>query len=422
MTLIKASCFSFLMLFITCAFAKETSTETPIKHIVVIFQENRPFDHYFGTYPHALNPKNEPRFIARKDTPRINGLTRALRENNQNLHQPFRLSRSQVNTCNPNHKYTVLQQSCDSGMMDQFVQTGGSVCSNPSVVMGYFDGNTVTALWNYAQFFSMSDNFHTTTIGASTVGAINLISGQPHGAIPNTLTEGSTPIVVQGTIINDIDPKYDRCSATPDTVELTGKNIGNRLNEKNITWGWFQGGFRNCSQTHKGPSGQPVLDYVPHHNPFQFYKSTSNPLHLRPSSVSKIGKTDRANHLYDISDFWAAVKDGNIPSVSFLKAAAYQNGHAGNSSPLLEQQFLTTTINRLQKTPQWKNMAIIIAYDDSGGWYDHEVPPIINQSQIFADAFTAPGLCGTNPPFGGYQGRPGYGFRGPPSRFRPPKD
>src|SRR5581483_3587571 len=99
MTLIKASCFSFLMLFITCAFAKETSTETPIKHIVVIFQENRPFDHYFGTYQHALNPKNEPRLIARKDTPRINGLTIALRENNQNLHQPFRLSRSQVNTC-----------------------------------------------------------------------------------------------------------------------------------------------------------------------------------------------------------------------------------------------------------------------------------------------------------------------------------
>lgn len=397
-------------LFPAAAFAD--STKTPIKHLVVIFQENRTFDHYFGTYPKALNNKGETEFVARKNTPIVNGLSKPLRHHNQNLVQPFRLNPSQSLTNNPGHTYTVLQQACHAGLMDQFVQTTGTTLNPPSQVMGYFDGNTVTALWNYAQYFAMSDNFHTTNICGSTVGAINLISGQVHGAIPTSLTVGPLPIVDQGTLLNDIDPTYDTASVGP-TVELTGLNIGNLLNSKGITWGWFQGGFGNPTATHIGPAGLPVVDYIPHHNPFQYYQSTSNPNHLPPTSPKMVGKTDQANHNYDISDFWAAIKKGNLPAISFLKAPAYQDGHATYSTPQFEQQFLVSTINQLQKLPEWKNMAIIIAYDDSGGWYDHEVPTIINQSQLTADAFVSPGNAGSNTPFGGYQGRVGYGFRVP---------
>ena len=79
-----------------------------------------------------------------------------------------------------------------------------------------------------------------------------------------------------------------------------------------------------------------------------------------------------------------------MPAVSFLKAPAYQDGHAGYSSPLDEQRFLVETINRLQKTPDWKNTAVVIAYDDSDGWYDHQMSPIVNQSNDPAhDALTA---------------------------------
>lgn len=406
----------FLLFFITVTIAKLfgahscKSPSTPIKHLVIIFQENRSFDHYFGSYPFALNPPSDPPFFPRKGTPAINGLSLALCSINQNLAQPFRLTRDQAaaDTNAPIHQYTPLQQACDGGLMDKFVQFTGANCNPPSIVMGYFDGNSVTAMWNYAQYFAMSDNFHSTHIGASTVGALNLISGQVHGVIPLSLPN----IIVQGTMINDIDPFYDDCSG-PFTAQLTGINIGNLLNQKGITWGWFQGGFSDCSSKHPNPSGILVADYVPHHNPFQYYQSTSNPEHLPPSSLEMVGKTDRANHLYDISDFWSAAEEGNVPAVSFFKAPAYQNGHAGNSSPLLEQEFLVSTINRLQRLPQWKNMAIIIAYDDSGGWYDHEVPTIVNQSQISNDAFSAPGSIGNNPPLGGYQGRPSYGFRLP---------
>ena len=71
---------------------------------------------------------------------------------------------------------------------------------------------------------------------------------------------------------------------------------------------------------------------------------------------------------------------GNLAAVSFLKAAAYQNGHAMYSNPLDEQTFLVNTINALEKSPFWESTAVIIAYDDSDGWHDHVMPPIVNGS------------------------------------------
>jgi phospholipase C len=272
--------------------------------------------------------------------------------------------------------------------------------------MDYFDGNTVTALWNYAQNFALSDNSYGTVFGPSTPGALNLISGNTHGTAD--LTSGT----VDGTVIGDPDPKGDKASGTS-VVQMSGQNIGDLLNSKQITWGWFEGGFDNPSATHIGADKNPTKDYIPHHQPFQYYPQTANPNHLPPTSVAMIGKTDQANHQYDITRFWEALRAHKLPAVSFLKAPAYQDGHAGYSSPLLEQQFLVNTINELMKAPEWNHTAIIIAYDDSDGWYDHVMSPIVNQSQTKYDALTGTGSAGTNPPLGGFQGRAGYGPRLP---------
>lgn len=389
----------FFTLAVSSLFAHET--QTPIKHLVIIFPENVSFDHYFGTYPHALNPPKEPYFKGKPRTPAANVLSKGLLKHNTNLINPFRLDRSQATLGNPKHHYTDLQLLYHVGLLDQFIQ----VNKGDETVMGYFDGNTVTALWNYAQRFSMSDNCFCTTFGPSTIGAINLVSGQTHGAVPPFLEKGDETLVFDGTLLNDVDPEFDKCSAPP-TVRLEGKNIGDLLNEKNITWGWFQGGFNDCNASHNG-----FKDYVPHHEPFQFYASTSNPEHLPPSSADKIGHQDQANHQYDLDDFWTALRSGNLPSVSFLKPAAYQNGHPVNSSPLELQTFLVKTINNLQRLPQWAEMAIIIAWDDSGGWYDHVMPPIINQSQIPQDAYVSPGNAGNVVPVN--QGQFAYGPRIP---------
>jgi phospholipase C len=403
---------------------KDDSTATPIKHLVVIFQENVSFDHYFGTYPNALNPAGEPQFDAAPNTPSVNGLTDALLTNNPNADNPKRLDPNvpaDVVTCDQDHGYKDEQAAFDNGLMDKFVQTlAGSSCSDKSIVMDYYDGNTVTALWNYAQNFAMSDNSYSSTFGPSTPGALNLISGQTHGATTPDIANN----VDNGTIIGDPRPiaANDDCTiATASKAAMSGTNVGDLLNQQNITWGWFQGGFKpssvvngvaHCASTHMNVAGATVTDYIPHHEPFQYFTSTANPHHLPPSSTDMIGKTDQANHQYDLSDFWAAVDSGHMPAVSFLKAAAYQDGHAAYSDPLDEQTFLVDTINALEKTPEWKDTAVVIAYDDSDGWYDHQMSPILMHSASTDDALTGTGLCGT-PKQGAYLDRCGYGPRQP---------
>jgi phospholipase C len=400
------------------------TTSTPIKHLIVIFQENVSFDHYFATYPDAMNLPDEAPFYASSNTPTINGLSELNLKNNTNLINPFRMDKEgaiTVATCDNNHAYTAIQQAYNGGLMDKFVEYNGIVregCS-PDQVMGYFDGNTVTALWNYAQHFAMSDNFHSTITGPSLPGHINLISGQTHGVIPENI-EGE---VSQGTLIGDSDALFDDCSEGQ-KIYLTGKNVGDLLNEKEIKWGWFSGGFAPsnrtangeaiCQSSHKNIAGNDVTDYVVHHEPFQYFNATANPHHLPPSSVEMIGRTDQANHQYDLVDFWNAAENGNLPSVSFIKAPYYQTGHASASDPIDEQSFLVDTINRLQKLPQWNNTAIIIAYDDSGGWYDHSMPPIVSQSSDpeYDRLLGADGLCG-KAPTNAYQDRCGYGGRLP---------
>src|SRR5262249_6170198 len=179
------------------------STKTTIQHVVVIFQENVSFDHYFGTYPNATNPAGEPKFTARKNTPSVNGLTNVLLNDNPNSANPRRLDRNQAVTCDQSHGYTAEQQAFDGGLMDRFVEdTAGGSCADKSIVMDYYDGNTVTALWNLAQNFAMSDNSYSTAFGPSSPGAVNLISGNTHGAVGTTGVENNT-------LYSDADPRFD---------------------------------------------------------------------------------------------------------------------------------------------------------------------------------------------------------------------
>jgi phospholipase C len=125
-----------------------------------------------------------------------------------------------------------------------------------------------------------------------------------------------------------------------------------------------------------------------------------------------IGRTDQANHQYDLTDFDAALKGGNLPAVSFLKASEYQDGHAAYSDPIDEQHFIVDTINTLQKSKDWSSTAVVIAYDDSDGWYDHVAPFISNASTSAAhDVAVCSGSSA--PVLGGYQDRCGPSQRLP---------
>jgi phospholipase C len=433
-----------------------TRTTTPIQHVVVIFGENISFDHYWGTYPYATNPAGEPKFVAAPGTPGVNGFTAALLNNNPNFlnaanttgkSNPFRLDRSQASTADQDHNYTPEQEAFHAGLMDAFPEYTGTPGPPPTgdtttgLVMGYYDGNTVTALWNYAQHFALNDNSYGSNFGPSTVGAINLISGQTNGV--SDQVAASSKVVSDGdggfTDIGDADPIGDSCSTTTGAqIHMSGQNIGDLLNAADITWGWFEGGFDLTKTNSNGTSGcnrtttsavtgVTENDYIQHHEPFQYYDSTENLKHVRPSSVSAIGHTDGANHQYDIDDFYAAVRAGNLPAVSFLKAPGYQDAHAGYSDPLDEQTFVVNVINFLMTTPEWSSTAVFINYDDSDGWYDHQLGQIVNQSTTADDMLTGDGQCGNGTetalpgPSGAThaQGRCGYGPRLPMMAISP---
>jgi phospholipase C len=399
------------------------STATPIEHLVIIFQENVSFDHYFGTYPNSLNLPGETPFHAKPGTPSVNGFTDALLHQNPNLNpangagagNPFRLSPAQAVTADQDHDYTAEQQAFDKGLLDLFPlyagtagppPAGGGITSTTGLNLGYFDGNTVTALWNYAQNYAMSDNHFSTTFGPSTPGAINLISGQTNGVV---MTKNGTGDEVDGgagslSVIGDPDPIGDVCSnPTRNQIQMGGKNIGDLLNAAGVTWGSFMGGFNlaivnsngstSCKRSSTGLAGK-TGDYIPHHAWFQYYASTANPNHTRPASIAEIGYGGPANHEYDLDDFYAAVKARNFPAVSFIKAQAFQDGHAGYSDPIDEQNFIVALVNFLQRQDDWRSTAVVVMYDDSDGWYDHQMGPIVNQSTGPADALTGPNACG----------------------------
>jgi phospholipase C len=457
--------------------------------VIVIFGENNSYDHYYATYPKIAysganagdkNEIDQTNFSSTATAPANNNLLAPLNPstwaaisnptlltanpngptgsgaafNGAAAVNPFLLWNDQAATADQNHSAEPEQLAYDNGAMDQFPGSTGSTASVPAPVssdspadtttkgqvMGYFDGTTVTALWNYSQAFSMNDNAYTSQFGPSTPGAINLISGQTNGLsatlnlIPgttgvqggtctptssNSCTTSAGTAIPDGqggfTLVGDADPIGDVCSTGTVEVSMAGKNIGDLLNAQNVTWGWFIGGFNlnaqpnpngsfGCNRNTPGTQGnyETDPDYIQHHQPFQYYKTTQNLKHLRPSSELAIGYTnepgtttpDPANHQYDTSDFFTALSLNNLPAVSFLKAPGYQDGHPGYSDPIDEQRFIVQVVNAVMASPEWTSTAIIITYDDSDGWYDHQMPPIVNPSSSpLVDALGGTGVC-----------------------------
>src|SRR5580692_6942174 len=382
---------------VSASYYRDTNkTATPIKHLVVIFDENVSFDHYFGTYPYAANTDGT-KFVAKPGTPTVDGLYSKITKNGPV--GPL-LTHAQALTCDQNHGYFPEQEAENNGQMNMFVQfteqddcsTTGEYYGPPGIVMDYYDGNTVTGLWNYAQNYAMSDNNWDTTFGPSTEGAIDVSSGLSSDSYAVTPAGAKTTdagaITSDGTTYGDIDPYYDECSDSSHTSSnpegvMTGENIGDLLNTKHVTWGWFQGGFAPTSSNSGGAvcgaqsdniDGSELAEYTPHWDPFQYNATTANPAHLAPSSESAIGRTDQANHQYDLSDFSETLKDGNMPSVSYLKGTTEESGHPGESGPLDEQTFIVNTVNQIEQSKYWSSTAIVITYDDSDGWYDHQAP------------------------------------------------
>ena len=265
--------------------------------------------------------------------------------------------------------------------------------------MNYYDGNTVTAMWNYAQHFALNDNSFGTTFGPSAPGAINLVSGNTGGidtahSVRGALTPSEGDTVADGT--RRPEPHRRRPALlgrllqprrrgphrhqhrrppqrpAPELGLVPGRlhpqlrrTPGHRTRHRLTTSSTSRVGpparppttsARPSAGRHDGAKAWGTkADYIPHHEPFQYYSSTANPHHLAPKSLSVVGtdtatpgKFNTANHQYDMStfdDLVSAIHQGklsssHLPAVSFLKAPGYEDGHAAYSDPIDEQRFV----------------------------------------------------------------------------------
>ena len=462
-------------------------TATPVKHLVVIFQENISYDHYFGTYPRAQNNPGETPFKASKHTPINNNLltpldvnngftplvgvnlltnnpnsnpnaplvTNNLRHNGTDAANPFRLSPSQASTADQGHNDMPEQAAYNNGQMDGFpawVGTAGGTATNgplppPAAVatkgltMGYYDGNTVTAFWNYAQHYAMNDNSYSSQFGPSSPGALNLISGQANGFSHATnVHDGSGNLLHPtheafgdashtpeqhhhdrrcrsgaGRVLQPHHRSGHRCtaatSATCSTVATSpgaGSRAGSTCRPSTRTAAPAARGSL-CRPSRTSRSRRPITSRITSLSSTTPRPAT-RPTRGRPRSRRSGRATSQAPTRPSLRTTSTTPTTssprsmaGNLPSVSFLKAPAFQDGHAGYSNPIDEQAFIVKAVNAVQKSKFWKDTAIVILYDDSDGWYDHQMPPIVNPSfNPNVDVLNAPGVCN----LGLQQGRP----------------
>jgi phospholipase C len=351
----------------------ENGTRSPIKHTIILYQENISFDHYFGTYGHGSNG-----IPAGSTQSYTNGTA------TWGPYAPAQLlGTTQSRTCDVDHNYSNMIKMVDHGAMDQFLQFGNDkTVGTPATTCPKFEtltppGTGATALanayytgtagdpnaplqnyWKLASQYTLADNFFQGVYGPSTPGAQWLV------AATNNTPGDPNPI---GDVCNDYP-----ASISPQNIP----NLGAEATAAGTSWAWFQGGFGTCTPT-------AVNGYSPHHDPFQYFTSTADLTHADAFDPN-LSYPQANRHQRDLSVFDAALAGKpvagqsvvpTLPAISWVKAPQLEDGHPGYSGPALEDAFVGDLAARLKASPYWKDTALVIAFDETGGWWDHVAPP-----------------------------------------------
>ncbi len=398
-----------------------------IDHIIVIYQENRSFDHYFGAYQPPggglvaglldREGRIDARFSGLQKNPagvpygylpvpyQLPGFAGALIENG-----PFRLAPFIPPDANvpwdPMHHFFRMFAQVNHGNMDRFVALalpGKRVFfdkgpgrdpiemmfaeSTPSgAVMGFYARQDLPHYHRLADEYVLFDHFFQAMSGGSTGNALYLAAARSaQWSKPPLAKTGSLdppvfdrPYDKSGILINDVAPVngptetyMGSLDLTPPPDEQTYPNIGDRLNAASLAWAWYNEGWNAVKpwalKTAFGPGdGSVVVDtpalYVSHHNPFQYY----------PSWFANV----KAGHIRDSDDFFADLKAGRLPDVSFIKATGSHDEHPADSAPGWGEEWVIGLLKALGDSRLWAKSAVVIAFDEGGGFWDHVAPPM----------------------------------------------
>jgi phospholipase C len=307
-----------------------------IKYLMIVVMQNASFDHLFGTYPGA------------------NGLNPSLPSYQQvdqagNTITPQLLT--DLSPADLHHTATTYQIAFDSGKMDKYAWENGDES------MGYYDSSSigtandgqqfgVNTLWNYAQQYALADNFYAAAMASEPSNMLYMTSA--------SVGTGSDPYGY---------PQLDACSAAlfqenqsigaSITPPLTYQNVGDQLSAAKVSWTWFHEYFSN-------EQNGSCLHYVPQENVFQYFQSTANSANVQN---------------FTLPDFQSQLSAGTIPSVMWVTASPGHSMHPGQGNIANGIEWLNNFVQAVKSSSQWSSTAIVVIWDESGGWYDHVAPP-----------------------------------------------
>jgi acid phosphatase len=410
--------------------AKSQGSLDKLKTIVVIYAENRSFDHLYGFFPGASgigNATAEQKTQLDHDgtplpyltifdhghaDPRFPTLPNA----------PFPIDKPPINMSaaaivpSPIHAFYHNQEQINGGKNNMF-----AAMSNVSGwTMAYFDGSTLR-MWNWAEAYTLADNFFMGAFGGSYLNHLWLICActpkhptatdsmgvqlDPNGKLSKrpgspsakdgavqVFSSGGGQVTPDGYSVNTTQPPYqpsgvppraegDRDLADPKGTAQRGvplppqtmKTIGDTLSAKGVTWSWYAGGWNIAlADGRQEPQQKRRIIYtdedgspyfVPHHQPFNYFARFAP------------GTSDRAKHLKDGEDFLRDIDAGTLPQVSFYKPVGRLTQHPSYTNLVSGDEHISDLLDRLRKSPQWSEMAVIITYDENGGFWDHVPPP-----------------------------------------------
>ncbi|MFZ4801738.1 MAG: acid phosphatase [Chlorobium sp.] len=418
----------------SCAFGdqQKSALRRHIETIVVIYAENRSFDNLYGLFPGANGIEKQANgkpsnFADFKQVDR-DGVTPLIKlpavwntagtPDTDNLsfikalpNSPFRID-APPGTLLPDkatpdlvHRFYNNQMQINNGKNNMFAawsDAGG-------LTMGNYDGS-VMQMWKLAQKYTLADNFFMGAFGGSFLNHFWLISARTptyHDAPDNltssvekqgttlTLAENSPASAITGKAIyvadraltpdgyavNTIQPPYQPSGIQPASggdaqlADVTKnplppqdyKTIGDVLSAKGVDWVWYAGAWNEALQNRGVMNNSKTSNFQTHHQPFNYFKR------FCPTTVA--GAQERRIHLKDYRDFQKDIAAGTLPSVVFYKPQGNLNQHPGYTDVMRGDSHIAEVVGKLQKSPQWKKMAIIVTYDENGGYWDHVSPP-----------------------------------------------
>ncbi|MBK4733447.1 acid phosphatase [Noviherbaspirillum pedocola] len=397
-----------------------------IDTIVVIYAENHSFDNMYGLFPGANGVANASALAKTqldhdgRPLPQLPAVYTAQGKPDARYpaglpNGPFRIDAPPVNARidqvvpSPIHNYYQNIEQINGGANNRFV----AMTTVGAWTMGYYDGST-QKVWQWARDYTLADNFFMGAFGGSFLnhqwlvcactpvyadapasmraqldeqGRLKKKPQSPASVLDGPVQVFDGPVTPDGFVVNTSQPSYQPSGVAPaaggsaDFADPAkhpvppqhAKTIGDTLSAKGVSWTWYAGGWNAAvADGRKTPGEKRAVIYnrdagspnfQPHHQPFNYFARFAP------------GTPDRAAHLKDGDDFLAAIDKGTLPQVAFYKPAGRLTQHPSYTDIQSGDVHLAELLERLRKSPQWERMAVIVTYDENGGYWDHVSPP-----------------------------------------------